>query len=155
MRWKQCIALILICMFTYNVFAADTDTTAVPYGPDEFPAWQKDLRRAEIISFGAFPFVTFLASIYYDVYRYVSHDYEEGYRPWPFKNSDTAVALTEDEQKNIVYVSMGISVGVAVFDFSYRTIKRIIREREAEKHNREIPDTIDITPVPDTETQDN
>jgi hypothetical protein len=155
MTSKRFAAFILASLFslsTYADTAAATATTpeAVPYGPTEFPQWQKDLRRAEIISFGALPFVTFFASIYYDVYRYYSHDQESGYLPWPFKNNDTAVALSEDEQKKIVLYSAGISVGVALFDFGYRQISREIRMRKAERENEDKNSPIQIEPVADT-----
>jgi hypothetical protein len=160
MTSRRLAAFILALILSVSLYADTTKTTttttstttpeAVPYGPAEFPEWQKDLRRAEIISFGALPFVTFFASIYYDVYRYYSHDQEAGYLPWPFKNSDTAVALTEDEQKNILLYSAGISVGVAIFDFGYRQISREIRMRKAERENSETDSVIQIEPVAGT-----
>ena len=123
----------------------------VPYGPAEFPEWQKDLRRAEILSFGALPFITFLASIYYDVYRYIDNDSDERYLPWPMKKTDIAIPLTEDEQKNIFYTSAGISVGVALFDYGFRFVMRTIRGSKAEKLNRSAGEPIRIEPATENE----
>lgn len=145
-RFASAVCLLLAFM----PLCAETATTheAVPYGPAEFPPWQQDLRRAEIISFGALPFVTFFSSIYYDLYRYYSHDKEEGYLPWPFKKAESAVPLSEDEQKRILAYSAGISVGVAVFDFGYRAFRREMRIRKAEREIREKGNDIEIEPIP-------
>ncbi len=140
------IALAFRCFYAIADDATDS-REPVPYGPTEFPQWQKDLRRAEILSFGALPFVTFSASIYYDVYRYFSHDRDEGYLPWPFKDSNTAVALTESEQMRIFVSAAGISVGVALFDFGYRAITREMRLRKLERENS--GESIEIEPSVD------
>lgn len=159
MKSKRFAAFVIAILFSLSLYAdttasGSTTPEAVPYGPAEFPQWQKDLRRAEIISFGALPFVTFFASIYYDVYRYYSHNQESGYLPWPFKKSDSSVAVSENEQKKIVLYSAGISVGVALFDFGYRAITREIRMRKAERENRETDNPIQIEHVADTSSGD-
>ena len=121
----------------------------VPYGPAEFPDWQKDLRRAEIISFGALPFVTFMASVYYDVFRYYDHVQDESYLPWPLKKQNIAVPLSESEQKNVFFAAVGISVGVAAFDFAWHSVARLrsrgIRDREISRR----PKPIQISPLPE------
>lgn len=132
MRRRTLFACAAFLVAALSVLGADTGTpTPEPYGPDEFSGWRSDLRRAEIISFGSLPFVTFTSSIYYEVYRWVAHDREDAYLPWIFANSGNAVPLTEREQKNILYASIGISLGVAVIDFSYHTITRAIRNHRA------------------------
>jgi hypothetical protein len=144
---RAAAAVLLAFLFVSTLSAADTSTpVAVPYGPAEFPDWQKDLRRAEIISFGSLPFVTFFASIYYEVFRYYTHDQQEGYLPWIFKDSDTAIEMSEDEQKMIILTSAGISVGVAVVDFSWRTIRRAIINRRAERESAGV-EPIRIEPI--------
>lgn len=130
-----------------TLFAQTGELQPVPYGPGEFPSWQKDLRRAEILSFGALPFVTFISSIYYDIYRYAQNDGNEAYLPWPLKKTEIAIPLTEREQKNILYASVGISLGVAVFDFGWRTISRAIRESRIEKINASKLEPITIREV--------
>jgi hypothetical protein len=139
-------AFVLLLALTGGTLFADTkDTTAVPYGPAEFPDWQKDLRRAEILSFGSLPFVTFMSSIYYDVYRWCDNGYASGYLLWPFKPSD-GVDMTEREQQNILFASIGISVGVAVFDFGYRAFRRSVTRSQIERRNRLVTDPITIEP---------
>jgi len=145
---KRSATVLLLLLAAALVFSADTPASVpVPYGPDEFPPWQQDLRRAEILSFGALPFVTFMASIYFDVYRYAEHRGDEAYLPWPFKKSAVAVPLTEREQKNIFLASAGISVGVALFDYGFRYVKRNIRAGRAEKANRLRIEPIVIVPL--------
>ena len=145
---KRTIAAILFMTFAAALFSQSADKhEPVPYAKDEFPAWLGDIRRTEIIAFGSLPFVTFLTSIGYDCYRWSSHDYASGYRPWPFKDSSNSVALTDQEQINMLLISAGVCVGVAVFDYGFRAVSRMIREGQAEKHNRSIPDPIQITPI--------
>ena len=146
---KSLVAVILFFRLYASIFSAETNTP-VPYGPAEFPEWQKDLRRAEILSFGSLPFVTFFSSIYYDVYRYFSHEGQEGYLPWPMKNAESAIPLTEDEQKTIFFSAIGISIGVAIVDFSWRAIRRSKDNRTIEKKKRNEISPITIVPLSDS-----
>lgn len=150
---KRVTACLLFCMLLFPLSAAEPETTeAVPYSPDEFQPWQKDLRRAEIIAFGSLPFVTFMTSLGYDVFRYYTHNQRDEYLPWPLKDNDIAEPLSQDEQKRILLISVGISVGVALFDFGYRALKRHIRQSRQDRNNREEQRNIVIeeldTPVP-------
>ncbi len=144
---RRIAALALFIVFALPLIAETDAHESAPYEKDEFPVWIKDLRRAEIITFGSLPFVTFSASIYFDIYRYYDHDKATGYEPWPFKKSDTAVALSEDEQKRILLISACVSVGVAVFDYSFRAIRRGIRNKKAEKAHQLIIEPITIEPI--------
>lgn len=124
MRIQKTIAAVLIICILSPVVFSQTPGEPVPWGPADFPQWQKDLRRAEIIAFGALPFVTLIGSLVYDVLRYYQHDRQEGYLPWPLKKQNSAVPFTEDEQKNILITAAGLSVGVAATDFIVRYIRR-------------------------------
>lgn len=135
---KRGISLMLFLIMLFSLYSAEPDTTEpVPYNPEEFKPWQNDLRRAEIIAFGSLPFVTFMTSLGYDVYRYYSHNQREEYLPWPLKNNEIAEPLSQDEQKRILLISVGISVGVALFDFGYRSLKRHIRQSRQDRQNQE------------------
>ncbi len=134
--------MVLLCFVFTTAFpaysqdaAADTDRKPLPYKDDEFADWQRDLRRAEIIAFGSLPFVTLLSSLTYDIYRYYDHDQDARYKPWPFRDSAIAVPKTEDEQKRVLLVAVGISIGVAVFDYGFRAIRRSIRKSRLDKQN--------------------
>jgi len=153
MTAKRVIASLLACVMMFSSFAETASTeTAAPYIAEEFADWQRDLRRAEIISFGSLPFVSFMTTFVYDTFRYVSRlssgTSTTGYEPWPFKNASTAVALTEDEQKGILWASIGVAVGVAAFDFGFRAVKRFIRDTQAEKNNQvHDDDPIIVVPI--------
>ncbi len=146
---RRSIAFLIFLFFAvFALFAVPSgDTKPDPYGTAEFPQWQKDLRRAEIIAFGTLPFVTFLSSVGFEVYRYQAHGYADAYKPWPIKDSNTAIALSEGEQVKILMISAGISIGSAVFDYGFRAIMRALRANALDRHNREIPDPIQIMPV--------
>ena len=144
---KSLVAIILFFSLTVLVFGVEKNSP-LPYGPAEFPEWQKDLRRAEILSFGSLPFITFFSSIYYDVFRYFANDQDEGYLPWPLKNSEKAIPLTEEEQKTIFFSAIGISIGVALVDFSWRTIRRSVNNKLTEKKKQIEVSPITIVPLP-------
>lgn len=139
------LASIALCavLLLPLVAESESDLTPVPYGPAEFPEWQLNLRRAEILSFGALPFVTFFSSLYYNVYRYYDHDKQKEYLPWPLNTGKDSVPLAEGEQKKILLYSAGISVGVAAFDFVWRTVRH---EMKVRKEEREYVEPIVITP---------
>ena len=129
MKNKKLTAVFILLTYFFSTLppAAYTqdvspDRTPEPYGVDEFNTWQKDLRRFEIISFGALPFVTFLSFWTYDIIRSVQHKGDSAYAPWPIKNPETAVPLSEGEQKKIFFASIGISIGIAIIDF--RTVDK-------------------------------
>lgn len=144
MSGKRICALALTALLCFRATCETApETTPVPYGPAEFPEWQQNVRRAEIISFGSLPFVTFFSSFYYNVYRYYDHDKKEDYLPWPLNTGKTTVALSEDEQKKIFTYSIGISVGVAAFDFVWRTVRH---EMKIRKEEREYVEPIVIVP---------
>ena len=153
MNSRRIAACALFSLFLMPLVCEDAHDP-VPYEPKEFSTWQKDLRRAEIIAFGSLPFVTFTSSIYYDVYRYYDHGQDPAYKPWPFKDKNIAVALSEDEQKKILLASICVSVGVAVFDYGFRAIRRAIRNSRINKQNELEVNPIEIEAVPDEENMD-
>ena len=102
-----------------------------------FPQWAKDLRRWDIVAFGAFPFAMFATTFAMDTRRWIdanSMDFsEEGrrYAPWPFKSAG-AVGMTKEEQETTIIIAAGISVAVAVADFVIVQIKRQKERQRAE-----------------------
>lgn len=96
--------------------AAQSNTPqAVPYAPDEFPLWLRQLRRAEIITVGAFPIALLLSSFGYQTVRYADHGYSQQYAPALFGTS--ATPLTNPEKIGILLGGAGLSVAVALADF--------------------------------------
>jgi hypothetical protein len=101
------------------------------FDTSEFPLWAKDLRRAEIVTFGSFPFTMFFATFAMDTWRCYSHDWDPLYAPWPAKPPG-AINMTQDELAMTIAVAAAISVVVAITDFSIVQIKRY-RERQQVK----------------------
>lgn len=123
------------------------DHTPVPYTKEEFPLWQRELRRFEILSFGSLPFVTLLSFWGYDMIRSAQHPNDPGYYPWPFKQADRTIPLTEREQLGIFLTSMGISMGVALIDIIYRAVKRSAERKRLERENAFTEDPIQFVPA--------
>ena len=139
LRFTACA--VFAVFFCSLLPAADStnDGEPAPYEEEEFSHLSRDIRRAEIIAFGTFPFVVPFSTVFYDVYRYFAHDMSSAYLPWPFKDSSTAVSVTNDEYKMLLIASAGISVGIAAVDFVVRRALRKRREsREAEAAAQEV-----------------
>jgi hypothetical protein len=103
-----------------------TGTTALPanqFDTSDFPLWGKDLRRAEIIAFGTFPFTMFTATFFMDAWRTYDHDWDTRYAPWPFKTAG-AIEMTRSEHE-ITLAAAGIaSLALGLTDFIIVQIKR-------------------------------
>ena len=142
MKHTKKIAFLIFFVSLFSVFPVYAEDTTVsrtpdPYGAEEFKQWQKDLRRFEIISFGALPFVSLLSFWAYDIGRSIAHKGDPAYNPWPIKDAKVAVSLTEKEQLGIFLTAVGISLGVAIIDLTYRSIKRANAKKLEEKNEDE------------------
>lgn len=160
MKNKFTACLIFFVLFfsmmpTSALYADDEkiDRTPDPYGIEEFNIWQKDLRRFEIISFGALPFVSLLSFWTYDIIRSIKHKGDPAYKPWPLKNPEIAEPLSESEQRNVFFAAVGISIGIALIDFSYRAIKREIDKKKLKKLNINNNEPIQLIPIIDGEKE--
>ncbi len=147
---KKLIAKILIFSILFNtalpLFSEEsTDTTPKPYEEDEFPQALKDLRRFEIITIGALPFVTLDTSLAYSTYRYAKNDFDDAYKPDIFSSS----SFSQEEQKGIILTSVGICVGIGLSDLIVQLIKRSAKKRKKPEVNYD-----DIAVVPIAEDSD-
>lgn len=139
MKHTKKIAFLIFFVSLFSVFPVYAEDTKVsrtpdPYGAEEFKQWQKDLRRFEIITFGALPFVSLLSFWAYDIGRSIAHKGDPAYNPWPLKDAKIAVKLTEKEQLGVFLTAVGISLGVAIIDLTYRSIKRANAKKLEEKN---------------------
>ena len=139
MKHTKKIASLILFVSLFSVFPVYAEGTKVsrtpdPYGAEEFKQWQKDLRRFEIITFGALPFVSLLSFWAYDIGRSIAHKGDPAYNPWPLKDAKIAVKLTEKEQLGVFLTAVGISLGVAIIDLTYRSIKRANAKKLEEKN---------------------
>ena len=95
-----------------------------PYEEKEFPQWLKDLRRAEVVMVGSFPFTIFLAIEIFDFYRLATHDFDmQYYAPWPLKGPDQ-LPFEEEEKINILITAVSLSICLAIADYIIVRIER-------------------------------
>ena len=143
---KRLIAKILLLssFFNFNLPAFSDDSTPKPYEDDEFPQTLKDIRRFEIITIGALPFVTLDTTLAYSTYRYARNDFDEAYKPDIFSST----SFTQDEQKGIILTSVGISIGIGITDLIVHLIKRSSKRRRPQINYD------DIAVIPISEDQD-
>jgi len=138
---KKTIAKILIFTMLFNicspVFSQTTDSTPKEYTEEEFPQALHDLRRFEIVSLGALPFVTLNSTLVYSGIKWIDNDFDPAYSPNPFApKSDSG--YTTEEQMGVLLVSLGISVGIGLTDYIVRVIKRNSKKKKANKTNKNI-----------------
>lgn len=127
MKKKLIASIICLSLFANltPVFAADTkSTTPEPYEEDEFPSWLKDLRRAEIITLGAMPFITLNTSLCYSFGNYAFHNFDSDYFLNPFAQGSDTSSYTSGEQAGILLTSLGICLGIGITDFIVHSVKR-------------------------------
>jgi hypothetical protein len=127
------MTVIMIAGFGFSI-AGNTAAQEAKTNWDDaaFPEWAKDLRRAEIVLFGAFPFAWFTTSFALDVYRSSQHDWDNKYYPWPLKPAG-AIELTDGEWWTTIYGSVILSIGVAAADYVIQRIKRGKQVEEEKK----------------------
>lgn len=90
--------------------------TPAPYEKNEFPQWMKDLRRAEIIMIGSFPFTFFVSVEMFQLYRYAYYNFDANYAPWPVTGPET-LAYEEQDKMNIILTAVTLSVSIAIADY--------------------------------------
>ena len=112
--------LLFLCFSSSNRLWAQTDnqsTGSHQFDMTGFPQWARDLRRAEIVAFGSFPFM------------------------YLFTNVGIGLAgLDQNERGRTLGIAAGGAVLVAIVDFGIERYKRSAR-------NREISRLPDGTPV--------
>ena len=158
MKGKNLIIKLIIFSILVNIscpaFAADT--SAAPYEKDEFPQFLQDLRRFEIISLGAMPFVTLNTSLAYSTVRYARNDFNSEYTP----SLSNASSFDTDEQIGIILTSLGISLSIGLTDLVINLIKRSSKKRNNKSDNKfiniiplsEDPDAVLIS-IPQVEAE--
>ena len=113
---------------------SDSSMVSTQFDMTGFPQWTRDLRRAEIIAFGSFPFMYFFTNLSYDTYRFATHNWDRRYAPWPMKGAG-AVETSQREKLAVIGIAAGGAVLVALIDFTIVKVKR----NRAEKEIRNLP----------------
>ena len=142
---KNLIAKILIFSLFLNISvpAFSDDTTPKPYDNDELPQTMKDIRRFEIITLGALPFVTLDTTLAYSTWRYVQHDFDSAYQPDIF----AASSFSQEEQRNLILTSLGVCIGIGLTDLIVQIIRRSHKKRTTQINY----DDISIIPISEDE----
>lgn len=114
--------VILLAVGSVPLLPAQTDPDEpVPYDPQEFPQWSRDLRRAEIVGLGAFPVAMILSSLGYQVGRYAyyaisSPSTSAEYAPG-FLTPGTGPQFSSEERVGLIVSGAVISAGIALADY--------------------------------------
>ncbi len=114
------ICLLLILLTGTLVFCQGNEPEE--YREDEFSPLLKELRRGEIIMLGSLPLSIFLAIETYEIYRYVLHDREPEYAPWPFRRHG-GVDFSSQESTGVFLSALGFSFLIAAVDFIIGTFQ--------------------------------
>jgi hypothetical protein len=107
--------------------AAGTRPKPQEYGEEEFSPFLKALRRGEIVMLGSLPFSLFFTLEVYDTYRWIDHDFDSEFTPWPFRRPGAA-SYTKQESIGVFVSALTVSCLIAVADFVFGKL----RERSAE-----------------------
>jgi hypothetical protein len=132
---KKIPARFLFCALLFFAFlpalypqsSSDAAMTSTHFDMTGFPQWTRDLRRGEIVAFGAFPFMYLFTNLGMDFYRWGSHDWDSNYTPL---RSGT-VPKTTDEKLMTLGIAAGGAVCIALVDFGIEYFKRHRRARAA------------------------
>ena len=143
---------IIIFLFIYgqNAFCQSTSSTSPePYNENEFPQGLKDLRRFEIITLGAMPFITLDSAIVYNGYKYASGKTDTFN---PLATAD----YSQGEMERIIITSLCISAGIGLSDYIINLIKRnrIKRKQRFTDSNIKIEEDPDAVRIPLPEKQE-
>jgi hypothetical protein len=111
--------------------SVDLSLPAVQFSMDGLPQWARDLRRAEIVAFGSFPFTMFLATTIMDSWRYYKHGWDQRYAPWPIKGAGAIDMSAGEHRQVILYAALG-SIALSITDFIIVQIKRNNARKRAE-----------------------
>ncbi len=140
---------------TASNVAGASAKSPVAYSKDEFPSWALDLRRAEIVAFGALPFTVFFTQIGIDTQRFASNGWDQRYAPWPLKPAG-AYPLPEEDRLAVFATGIGLAIGVALADFIILTIRRqSARRGTRERSNPGISVKREAWPLVEQEAEEN
>lgn len=128
------LSLILTLQYSASQFLCAQEQTSSkvftpePYTDIEVPLWLSDAGRMVIISVGIFPFTSFFTQEALDTTRWIQNNYNPIYTPWPFKNQYPYV-MTQAENEQVLYISIGSAIGCAVTDYAINLIIRAIQQK--------------------------
>ena len=96
--------------------AAAAPGAPVPYTKGEFPGWLRDIRRAEVITIGAFPITLLFSSLGYQLYRSLT---------------GVTTQITQPEQIGVLLGGVGLAATVGLVDFILGKIQPPPKQEDA------------------------
>jgi hypothetical protein len=160
MKKSAVFVLFLVILTEITVVAQTASTTNLGLPSTSFdmtgmPQWTKDLRRAEIVAFGSFPFTMFLATEIMDSFRYFNNGNNPAYAPWPFKAAGAVEMSAQEHKQVLLYAALG-SVAISLADFVIVQVKRSSARKRALSlpHGTPIIIKTPLNDEPETEVPD-
>ncbi|MDR3162112.1 MAG: hypothetical protein LBU28_10945 [Spirochaetaceae bacterium] len=126
--------LLLLMLLIVPLGRGPAAQTATVQPSQEFPLWTRDLRRAEIVAFGSFPFTVLLGTFIVESVTYFNHGQDSRYLPWPLKGAG-GVSMSRDDRFRALGVAAAGSVLISLADFIIVRYKR----NEAIRAARNLP----------------
>jgi hypothetical protein len=126
MNKHRVFAALLLTILCLRGQAQSSSSEILPsthFDTSEFPLWVRDLRRAEIVAFGAFPFSVFFATFVMDTIRYANSGGNARYAPWPFKSSG-AIDMNRSERSRTLVAAAITSLAISIADYIIVKYKR-------------------------------
>ncbi|MDR2509687.1 MAG: hypothetical protein LBC77_03470 [Spirochaetaceae bacterium] len=146
---KQLFLFLLAMLLAgTSLFAQNTPQKQDEAKTITFPQWAKDLRRADIIMFGVFPFAWLVSSTIVDLQRSSAQGWSNSnYYPWP-ATGPNPVPWTNEDYINSIWIASAVALSVVLIDFAIIQIKRSASAARARAYK---PDAAVIRRIPMTE----
>ena len=109
------LALSFILLGAVRTAAQESVPVPDPYDPEEFSTSLRDLRRAEIVALGAYPFTLLFTVLVYDYARWAGRGFAA--EQAPFRRGLDEDPFDDDEKVVIALAAAGVAVGIAVADY--------------------------------------
>ncbi|MCL2232989.1 MAG: hypothetical protein FWB99_07935 [Treponema sp.] len=132
---KKAAALSLLFFLSLYALHAQADFEpgmgeAVHFDMTGFPQWSRDLRRASIVAFGAFPFMYLFSTFSFDSYRFATNSWDRRYAPWPFTAAG-GVGHSQSDRFRVLGIAAGSAVFISIIDHGIVRHRRNRLAREA------------------------
>ncbi|MDR2364133.1 MAG: hypothetical protein LBD65_06935 [Spirochaetaceae bacterium] len=152
--WVFRVLIFIFFSLNGNVYAqTTTDIPSKEFDTTSFPLWVRDLRRAEIVAFGSFPFTLFLTSFTMDTLRSANHNWDARYAPWLFRPAG-GIDMNTNERLITIGAAAAGSVLISLVDYCIVQYKR----NKVKKQSLNLPDGSPIIirhPRPETDAETN
>ena len=128
--------IIFIANMSISLFSQNTVVTQDFEKDDKAAQVFKDIRRFEIITLGAMPFVMLDTTLVYSGVNWIKNDFSSDYTPG-FNQK-----FTEKEQIGLVLTSLGICIGIGITDLIINLVTRNNNKRAKDVNN-----SISVLPI--------